>query len=237
MTGGSTGQSDQELIEAIRQGNKQAMEKMMQRHDALVHYVVKRFEGRGREREDLVQLGRLGLIKAVRNFDADAYQVRFSTYAVPLIMGEIRRFLRDDNQIHVARSIRENAVRLSRLREELGEEVSLEELARRLSISREDALLAMEAGYAVRSLSEPLSADGSLLLEDTIGEDKTGDVLSRLDLENMLSRLDKTERELIRRRYFLDQTQMRIAADLGMTQVQVSRMESRILKRLRAMTG
>lgn len=237
MTGGSVGQSDREMIEAIRRGDKQAMEEMMQRHDALVHYVVKRFEGRGREREDLVQLGRLGLIKAVRNFDTSAYQVRFSTYAVPLIMGEIRRFLRDDSQIHVARSIRENAVRLSRLREELGEEASLEELARRLSISREDALLALEAGYAVRSLSEPLSADGSLLLEDTIGEDKTGDVLSRLDLESMLARLDDTERELIRRRYFLDQTQMRIAADLGMTQVQVSRMESRILKRLRAMTG
>lgn len=232
---GAADQSDRELIEAIRQGDEQAMAAMVARHDALVYYVVKRFEGRGRERDDLVQLGRLGLIKAVRNFDTSAYQVRFSTYAVPLIMGEIRRFLRDDNQIHVARSIRENAVRLARLREELGEGASLDELAGRLSLSREDTLLALEASHAVRSLSEPLSGDGSLLLEDTLGEDKTGEVLKRLDLEAMLSRLAPPERELIRRRYFLDQTQTRIAAELGMTQVQVSRMESRILKRLRAM--
>lgn len=232
---GAADQSDRELIEAIRQGDEQAMADMVARHDALVHYVVKRFEGRGRERDDLVQLGRLGLIKAVRNFDTSAYQVRFSTYAVPLIMGEIRRFLRDDNQIHVARSIRENAFRLARLREELGEGASLDELAGHLSLSREDTLLALEASHAVRSLSEPLSGDGSLLLEDTLGEDNTGEVLTRLDLEAMLSRLEPTERELIRRRYFLDQTQTRIAAELGMTQVQVSRMESRILKRLRAM--
>ena len=229
--------SDHELIEAIRRGDEAAMSAMMEKHDALVHYVVKRFEGRGREREDLVQLGRLGLIKAVRNFDPESYQVRFSTYAVPLIMGEIRRFLRDDNQIHVARSIRENAARLMRLREELGDDTPVDELARRLSLSREDTLLAMESGYAVRSLSEPLAGDGSLLLEDTIGEDRTGEVLTRIDLEAMLGRLEPKERELIRRRYFLDQTQTRIAAELGMTQVQVSRMESRVLKRLRAMTG
>ena len=229
--------SDRELIEAIRQGDREALETMMLRHDALVHYVVKRFEGRGREKDDLIQLGRLGLMKAIRNFDAATYQVRFSTYAVPLIMGEIRRFLRDDNQVHVARSIRENSVRLARLREELGENMPLDDLARRLNISREDALLAMEAGYGVRSLSEPLGEDGSLLLQDTIGEDNTAELLARLDLEKMLSSLPPQERELIRRRYFLDQTQTSIAAELGMTQVQISRMESRILKRLRAMTG
>ena len=117
---------DHELIEAIRRGDEAALSAMMEKHDALVHYVVKRFEGRGRERDDLVQLGRLGLIKAVRNFDPEGYQVRFSTYAVPLIMGEIRRFLRDDNQIHVARSIRENAARLMRLREELGDDTPVE---------------------------------------------------------------------------------------------------------------
>ena len=228
--------SDRELIEAIRQGDAAALEQMALRHDALVHYVVKRFEGRGRERDDLVQLGRLGLVKAARNFDPEAYQVRFSTYAVPLIMGEIRRFLRDDSQIHVARSIRENAARLARLREELGDDVPLETLADRLGLSREETLLALEAGYGVRSLSEPLG-DGDLLLEDTIGQDDTARLVSRIDLKIMLDSLPPQERELIRRRYFLDQTQTSIAADLGMTQVQVSRMESRILKRLRAMVG
>ena len=109
----------------------------------------------------------------------------------------------------------------------------VDELARRLSLSREDTLLAMESGYAVRSLSEPLAGDGSLLLEDTIGEDKTGEVLMRIDLEAMLGRLEPKERELIRRRYFLDQTQTRIAAELGMTQVQVSRTELKLKARLR----
>ncbi len=228
--------SDHELIEAIRGGDRAALEQMTLRHDALVHYVVKRFEGRGRERDDLVQLGRLGLLKAIRHFDADRYPVRFSTYAVPLIMGEIRRFLRDDGQVHVARSIRENAFRLARLREKLGDGAPLETLAERLNLSREDTLLALEAGYGVRSLSEPLG-DGDLLLQDTIGEDDTARLVSRIDLKAMLDSLPVGERELIRRRYFLDQTQTRIAAELGMTQVQVSRMESRILKRLRAMTG
>ena len=232
----ATDKSDRELIEAIRQGDDAALEQMVLRHDALVHYVVKRFEGRGRERDDLVQLGRLGLVKAARNFDPEAYQVRFSTYAVPLIMGEIRRFLRDDNQVHVARSIRENSIRLARLREKLGDDVPLDELAKELRLSREETLLAMEAGYGVRSLSEPLG-DGDLLLQDTIGEDNTAQLVSRIDLKVMLDSLPPQERELIRRRYFLDQTQTSIAAELGMTQVQVSRMESRILKRLRAMVG
>ena len=228
--------SDRELIEAIRRGDGEALEQMALRHDALVHYVVKRFEGRSRERDDLVQLGRLGLIKAARNFDPEAYQVRFSTYAVPLIMGEIRRFLRDDGQVHVARSIRENAVKLARLREECGDDVPLDEMAAKLGLSREDALLAMEASYSVRSLSEPLG-DGDLLLQDTIGADDTAALVNRIDLMTMLDSLPAQERELIRRRYFLDQTQTSIAADLGMTQVQVSRMESRILKRLRGMVG
>ena len=232
----ATDKSDRELIEAIRQGDDAALEQMVLRHDALVHYVVKRFEGRGRERDDLVQLGRLGLVKAARNFDPEAYHVRFSTYAVPLIMGEIRRFLRDDNQVHVARSIRENSIRLARLREKLGDDVPLDELAKELRLSREETLLAMEAGYGVRSLSEPLG-DGDLLLQDTIGEDNTAQLVSCIDLKVMLDSLPPQERELIRRRYFLDQTQTSIAAELGMTQVQVSRMESRILKRLRAMVG
>jgi len=228
--------SDRELIEAIRQGDRAALEEMALRHDALVHYVVKRFEGRGRDRDDLVQLGRLGLVKALRNFDPETYQVRFSTYAVPLIMGEIRRFLRDDGQVHVARSIRENALKLARLREKLGDDVPLDALAERLGISREDALLATEANCSVRSFSEPLG-EGDLLLQDTIGEDNTAALVSRIDLRTMLESLPAQERELIRRRYFLDQTQTSIAAELGMTQVQVSRMESRILKRLRALTG
>jgi len=229
-------ESDEELIRAAQTGDRDAAEAMTVRHEPLVRYVAKRFAGRGRDMEDLYQLGRLGLIKAVRNFDV-GYTVKFSTYAVPLIMGEIRRFLRDDGQIHVSRSIRENSVRVARLIEEHGENMPVSEMAERLGLSCEETVLAMEAGRTVRSLSEPIGEDGGLLLQDTIGEDKTGEMLGRIALEEMLGKLAPFEKELIERRYFQEQTQTSIAKELGMTQVQISRMESRILKRLREMAG
>lgn len=186
--------------------------------------------------DDLYQLGRLGLIKAIKNFNVE-YSVRFSTYAVPLILGEIRRFLRDDGQIHVARSIRENSARAARLIEEIGDGVSVSEIACRLGLSMEETVLAMEAGRSVRSLSEPIGDESGLMLQDTIGEDKSGEVMNRLALEEMLGQLEPFERELIERRYFREQTQTSIARELGMTQVQISRMESKILKRLRELAG
>ncbi len=229
-------ESDVELIRRAQQGDKDAAQEMSLRHEALVRYVAKRFMGRGREMEDLYQLGRLGLYKALKNFNTE-YTVRFSTYAVPLIMGEIRRFLRDDGQIHISRSIRENAVRVARLIEEYGENMPVTEMAARLELSCEETVLAMEAGRSVRSLSEPIGEDGNMLLQDTIGEDKTSDMIQRIALKEMLDRLQPFERELIERRYFLEQTQTSIAKELGMTQVQISRLESRILKRLREMAG
>ncbi len=227
-------ESDEALIQAAQRGDRLAAEAMTLRHDALVRYVARRFAGRGRDMEDLLQLGRLGLYKAIVNFDL-SFGARFSTYAVPLIMGEIRRFLRDDGQIHISRSIRENAVKIARLLEENGENLPVGEIADRLGLSNEETVLAMEAGRSVRSLSEPLGEEDGLLLQDTLGEDHTGEVLGRLELTRMLDSLPPFERELIRRRYFLEQTQTSIAAELGMTQVQISRLESKILKRLRAM--
>lgn len=225
-------ESDVSLICAAQTGDEEAAEAMCIRHEPLVRYVARRFMGRGREMEDLYQLGRLGLHKAIVNFNT-GYQVRFSTYAVPLIMGEIRRFLRDDGQIHISRSIRENSVKVARLIEECGENMPVSEMAERLGLTKEETVLAMEAGRTVRSLSEPIGEDGGLLLQDTVGEDRTADMLNRLALDEMLSKLPPFERELIERRYFLEQTQTSIARELGMTQVQISRLESRILKRLR----
>jgi len=225
-------ESDIGLIRAAQDGDARAAEEMCLRHEPLVRYVARRFMGRGREMEDLYQLGRLGLHKAVKNFDT-GYSVKFSTYAVPLIMGEIRRFLRDDGQIHISRSIRENSVRVARLIEESGENMPVSEMAEKLGLTKEETVLAMEAGRSVRSLSEPIGDDGGLLLQDTIGSDSTEEVLGRMALDEMLSRLPPFEKELIERRYFLEQTQTSIAKELGMTQVQISRLESRILKRLR----
>lgn len=229
-------ESDDRLIDAAQRGDRDAAEAMTVRHEALVRYVAKRFAGRGREMEDLYQLGRLGLIKAVRNFKSE-YGVKFSTYAVPLIMGEIRRFLRDDGQIHISRSIRENSVRVAKLIEEQGEGLSVSEMAGQLGLTCEETVLAMEAGRSVRSLSEPIGEEGGLLLQDMVGEDRTGEVVSRMTLEEMLGKLTPFEKELIERRYFLEQTQTSIAKELGMTQVQISRLESRILKRLRELAG
>lgn len=229
-------QSDDVLIRAAQQGDERAAEAMAIRHEALVRYVARRFAGRGREMEDLYQLGRLGLYKAVRNFNTD-FEVKFSTYAVPLIMGEIRRFLRDDGQIHISRSIRENSAKVAKLVEEFGENMPVSEMAERLGLTKEETVLAMEAGRSVRSLSEPIGDDGGLLLQDTIGDDRTNEMLNRMALKEMLSKLPPFERELIERRYFLEQTQTSIAKEWGMTQVQISRLESRILKRLRELAG
>lgn len=223
---------DRELIEKAQAGDRSAMEQMTIRHDALVKFVVRRFTGRGAEADDLYQLGRLGLVKAIRNFDT-RYDVRFSTYAVPLIMGEIRRFLRDDGQIHVSRSIRQNAQRIQALCQECGEETPpVSEIAARLGLTEEDVLLAMEASQRPRSLNEPLGEDG-LVLADVLGHDETEKTLERIELRRLIERLQPREREVIVRRYFRDETQAAIARDLGMTQVQVSRLESRILRQMR----
>lgn len=231
-----TAETDVVLIGAAQSGDQAAAEAMCMRHEPLVRYIAHRFAGRGREMEDLYQLGRLGLHKAVMNFNTE-YSVKFSTYAVPLIMGEIRRFLRDDGQIHVSRSIRENSVKVARLIEEFGENMPVSEMAQKLGLTREETVLAMGAGRNVRSLSEPIGEEGGLLLQDTVGEDRSGEMLDRMALEEMLSKLPAFERELIERRYFLEQTQTSIARELGMTQVQISRLESRILKRLKELAA
>lgn len=226
---------DRALIAAAQAGDEEALGQMALKHDALVKYVAKRFLGRGCELDDLFQLGRLGLVKAVKHFCLDM-DVQFSTYAVPLIMGEIRRFLRDDGQVHVARSIRENSAKLMRAMDsETSGELAIEDLARRAQLTREEAILAIGAGRAARSLSEPVNAEGTLLLQDTLGEDRMSEIVERMELQRMLATLPEEERTLIERRYFQEHTQSRIALEMGMTQVQVSRLETRILKRLREM--
>jgi RNA polymerase sporulation-specific sigma factor len=225
-----------QLIERAQAGDPQAMDAMVRTHLALVKYIVRRYLNRGREYDDLYQMGCLGLVKAIRNFDT-SYDVRFSTYAVPVILGEIRRFLRDDSPMRVSRSIKENAVRVYRFIEEYeaenAGEPGLDEIASALGISREDALLALDSARPTRSFSEPVGADGSLTLGDVIGEDATEEIDNRLTIEALLKRLDEKERVILLRRYFSRHTQSEIALDMGMTQVQVSRMESKIIARLR----
>ncbi len=228
------------LIKRVHEGDKEAREQLIEENMGLVYTVVHRFQGRGCEREDLVQIGCIGLIKAIDHFDL-SFDVRFSTYAVPMITGEIKRFLRDDGMIKVSRMLKESAAKAYRAREELarsrGTEPTLEEIAHETGIAPEDIVLAMEAVSEVESLSQTVySGDGSLvLLGDRLpdGQDRNEELLNRLLLKQLLQLLSGEEQEVIRLRYFEDCTQMQVAQRLGMTQVQVSRTERRILKKLR----
>ncbi len=196
--------------------------------------------GRGAEFDDLYQWGCLGLVKAIDRFDPD-YPVQFSTYAVPVIMGEIRRFLRDDGLVHVSRTIREQARRIEVFAAEFekreGRWPDVAEIAGALGMDRDSVVLAMNSKNRVRSLSEPVNGDSELRLMDVLGTEPMRRVDNRLTLAGLIRDLPPKERAIIVRRYFQCHTQTQIARDMGLTQVQVSRMESRILKRLRALAG
>jgi len=232
------------MIEQAHQGDKEAREKLVEENLGLVFTVVRRFAGRGCEMEDLVQIGSIGLLKAIDKFD-QTYEVKFSTYAVPLIAGEIKRFLRDDGMIKVSRTLKETAVLIYSTKEamekRLGREPAMEELEAELQISREDMMLALEASAEVESIYRPIhQGDGNaVLLVDKLEEKENANekVLNRMLLEQLLQLLEDQERRLIDLRYFCDKTQMETARELGISQVQVSRMEKRILQKMRGNLG
>lgn len=230
----------EELIRRSQEGDKAAREILIEENMGLIHHVVKRFLGRGVEAEDLFQIGAIGLVKAVDRFDL-SFDVRFSTYAVPMIAGEIKRFLRDDSMIKVSRSLKELAIRAARLREQLlmerGEEPGVEELARRLEVEPEELVQAMDGSAEVESLQKIVyQGDGEgLSLLDKVEQEKDEEetLLRQLLLEQLLSSLEPKERRLIVLRFFHDRTQTQVAQELGMSQVQVSRLEKKILLSLK----
>lgn len=231
------------LIIKSQQGDKEARDTIFEENAGLVYSVAKRFLGRGVEMEDLVQIGSIGLLKAIDHFDR-SYDVRFSTYAVPMILGEIRRYLRDDGILKVSRSLKENCVRIysarEKLEKELGREPVLEEIAAAAELSVEEALISLESGAEVESLHKIIyQVDGNdISLMDRLQEKENGQdaALNRIFLDEILKKLDARERQLIYMRYFKDMTQTEIAAEMGISQVQVSRMEKRILKQLKDQT-
>ena len=227
------------MLKRVRLGDETAKELLVTRNVALVKSVVKRFLGRSLDYDDLYQLGCMGLIKAINNYDT-AFNVRFSTYAVPLIMGEIRRFLRDDGAVKVARPVKELYSKAmsaaQRLSNQMGREASVEEIAAEVGCTKEDIAQSLEAARMPVSLNAPLQDEGGreLTLDDCIGgEDESEGVLDRLMLRELLRCLAPRERQVIFLRYFKDQTQSEIADELGISQVQVSRLESKIIKKLR----
>ena len=230
----------EELIRRSQDGDKAARDTLIEENMGLIHHVAKRFLGRGVEAEDLFQIGAIGLLKAVDRF-ALGFGVRFSTYAVPMIAGEIRRFLRDDSMIKVSRSLKELAVKAARLREQLlmerGAEPGVEELAGRLGVEAEELVQAMDSCTEVESLQKVISqgdSEGTSLLERVEqGRDEQEELLRRMLLEELLASLDPKERRLIVLRFFHDRTQSQVAEELGMSQVQVSRLEKKILLALK----
>lgn len=228
------------LIGLAHQGDKEARDTIFEENTGLIYSVAKRFLGRGVEMEDLFQIGSIGLLKAVDKFDT-GFDVKFSTYAVPMIAGEIRRFLRDDGMLKVSRSIKENCSKVFQTRAELertlGREPDMEELAHAVNMAPEELAMTMEAGAPVESIYKTVyQGEGTeITLADRLEEkeNRQENLLNRILLEEVLGKLEKDERRLICMRYFQDMTQTEIAGILGISQVQVSRMEKRIIKQLR----
>jgi len=236
--------SDEEmkaLLYKTKAGDPEARERLVNCNLKLVFNLVQRFTNRGYEPEDLFQIGTIGLIKAIDKFDL-RYDVKFSTYAVPLIIGEIRRFLRDDNPVKVSRSVKEIAGKISRAKEqlvvEMGREPTVGEIAEYVGMSREEIVSAMEAVQTPASIYETLYQDDGdpIYLMDAITGEKGDDAgwFDRLAMKEILLRLPERERQVLLLRFFDDKTQSEVAALMKISQVQVSRIERQALKNLRA---
>lgn len=241
-----------EMINMAHEGDKDARDRLVNENTGLIWSIVRRFAGRGQELEDLFQIGCIGMLKAIDKFDV-TYDVQFSTYAVPMITGEIKRFLRDDGIIRVSRSLKENNYKICKIVEKLtseyGREPTIEEIAEEMQMSREDIVITMEANVEVESLHKVVyQNDGNtLMLEDKVsegvydeksavdiyGDDEKEKLINHIVLEQMIERLPNKEKELIILRYFKDKTQMEVASLFGISQVQVSRMEKKILLKMK----
>ncbi len=229
-----------ELIKRCQDGDKSAREELVTSNVGLVWSIVRRFANRGYEMDDLFQIGSIGLIKAIDKFDT-SFEVKFSTYAVPMITGEIKRFLRDDGMIKVSRTLKEISykarVAKDALSIELGREPTIEEVSERTEVSVENIIMAMEAGAEVESLYKTIyQGDGNaIFLIDKLEEakDENQNIVDRLALHDILNSLEEKERNIIHLRYFMNRTQTEIAKELGISQVQVSRIEKKILRQMR----
>ena len=230
------------LIMKAQQGDETAKEVLVEENIGLVWSLVKRFSGRGYEMEDLFQIGSIGLLKSIDKFDL-SYNVKFSTYAVPMIVGEIKRFLRDDGMIKVSRSLKEIAYKARVMKESLTKEYdrepTIQEIAFGLEMSVEEVVAALEASTEIESLSAVIhQGDGKpITLEDKIDQAPAAqnNMIDHIVLAQVIEELDDLERRIIMYRYYEDRTQTEIAQILDISQVQVSRIEKRILKKMRSM--
>ena len=234
--------NDMKKIEKAQNGNKEEMTKLIEDNSGLVWSIVRRFSGRGYEIEDLYQIGCIGLIKTIQRFDT-SFEVRLSTYAVPYILGEIKRYIRDDGPIKVSRSIRELNAKIVELQKEYfnkyGKEISLEEIAKDLRTSKEEITMAMDSTRPVDSIEDAKYRDNktdktiSILENISTGRDEQTEITNKIAIKNLINELNKQEKEIIMLRYYKQKTQMQVSKILGITQVQVSRIERKVLDNMR----
>ena len=228
-----------ELLKKARAGDAKAREELIKGNLRLVLSVVQRFQNRGESMDDLFQVGVIGLIKAIDNFNLDL-DVRFSTYAVPMCIGEIRRYLRDDNPVRVSRSMRDTAYKAMQVKEQLinanGKEPTIEEIAEKLEMKKSDVVLALEAIVDPVSLYEPVYNDGgdTIYIMDQVGDNSTDkDWVDEISIKDELKNLDPRERTIMYLRFMRGKTQMEVAKEVGISQAQVSRLEKNALKRIK----
>ena len=229
-----------ELLQRIQQGDEAARETFVKGNLRLVLSVIQRFHNRGESADDLFQIGCIGLIKAIDHFDL-SQNVRFSTYAVPMIIGEIRRYLRDNNPIRVSRSLRDTAYKVLQVRNQLagesGKEPSVEEVAEKMELPVEEVVFALQAIQDPVSLFEPIFNDGedAIFVMDQVSDQRIDQEnwLQSIALEEAIGRLGEREQNILYRRFFQGRTQMEVAEEIGISQAQVSRLEKNALKYMR----
>lgn len=230
-----------ELLKRIKQGDQKAREEMIEGNLRLVLSVIQRFSNRGENMDDLFQIGCIGLIKAIDNFDADQYEVRFSTYGVPMIAGEIRRFLRDSSALRVSRSMRDTAYKVLQAKEAFQakhqREPTVEEVAKELDIRREDVVFALDAIADPVSLYDPVYSDGgdTICVMDQVKDSKNTDEnwLEQIALKEAMDQLTDREKRILNLRFFQGKTQMEVSAEVGISQAQVSRLEKNALRQIK----
>jgi len=234
--------NDMRIIESAQNGNKEDMTKLIEDNNGLIWSIVRRFSGRGYDIEDLYQIGSIGFIKAIQRFDTN-FEVRLSTYAVPYILGEIKRYIRDDGPIKISRSIKELNVKIIELQKEYfnkhGKEITLEGISKELRISKEEITMALDSTRPVDSIENAKYTDSktdktvSILEQISTGRDEQTEITNKIAIKNLISELDEKEREIIMLRYYKQKTQMQVSKILGITQVQVSRIERKVLDKMR----
>lgn len=231
--------SIKDIIDA-QNGNEEIMTKLVEENNGLIWSIVKRFKDRGYELEDLYQIGSIGFIKSIKRFDT-SFDVRLSTYAVPYILGEIKRFIRDDGSVKVSRSIKELSVKIRNLEEmylrEEGKQITINQIAEKLKVSREEVTIALDSLKPTISIYEDNYSDeeGGISFLDTLSTnvDEAENLSNKLTIKQLIENLETRERELIVLRYYKNKTQMEVAKILGISQVQVSRIEKKILNSMK----